>query len=674
MTTTTATTVRITREQGPIGFRQQSIPQRIIKSGVIGLVVFSPLALGSVHPWAYTLIEVVVLCLYLCWIIQFLSHSRPANEPRWKLTLIRTPLNIPLCLVIGVILFQITPLPSWLIACISPSTHKLYLSILASGYEATTRTISIYPWASTRELYKLLAYVGIFFLAIYHFRDRVWLNRLVKAVVTTAFFVAVIGLLQHYTVPDKIYGFRDASYAHPFGPYVNRNHFAGYMEMAIFVAIGLLLAQWRKIRLPEGRWRAYLSHWEASISKEFLLAFSVIVMAVALALSLSRGGIASSLVAVVFTGTMMLMRKRRSSFTVLVVLFSCALFYLLWLGIGPVIERLSTVRYWDTLEVSRIKIWHGSLDIIRDFLSLGTGLCTFVHIYPLYQTIESRAVFDHAHNDYLEFFSDLGLVGGVFVWGGLIWFLIWILKRWSERRHPYVVGVCLGTVTGAVSLLLHSAVDFNLHIPANALLFFVLLAVGFNTVLLSGEGAVMEVVSPARVVRLSRRWGRLLLFLTFCVLVLFAGGVIRNYLAARALNDVRQKVNLYTRGERASWVDADTVTRLQRARDLSPHCALSHYFLAKAYEQMALAQRERKDRDTFLDNVAEEYKTAINLEPTYAWYHLGLGWTYLILSERDPSLQAYAKKEFEIAARLAPNNPDIQSYLRQLYKSWAETS
>jgi hypothetical protein len=220
-----------------------------------------------------------------------------------------------------------------------------------------------------------------------------------------------------------------------------------------------------------------------------------------------------------------------------------------------------------------------------------------------------------------------------------------------------------------VSLLFHSAVDFNLHIPANALLFFVLLAVAFNTVLLRGEGKGMEVIAPTRVFTIPRIWRRLVLFVVLCAFVLLGGGVIRSYLAQRAVSDVQEKVALYAHGKRPSWVDADTLLRLQRAQEFSPGYALPHYLLAKAYEQMALAQSGEEAKAVFLDLAAREYKTAIDLQPTSAWYHLGLGWAYLVLSERDHTMQADAKRECEIAAQLAPNDLAIQRYLRDTTES-----
>jgi O-antigen ligase len=602
--------------------------------------------------------------------VQSLGPHLTRGDWRWKLTLAKTPLNLSLCLLIGIILFQLCPLPSWLIHAISPSTYDLYAATLPNGSEIGARTISIYPWASAQELYKLLAYIGVFYLVIYHFRDRIWLSRLVTAMVITGFIIAVIGILQHFATPEMIYGFRDASYASPFGPYINRNHFAGYMEMTIFVAIGLLLSHALKARPRKGGWRKYLYRWEAKLSQQALMVFSVVVMAVALALSLSRGGITSSVVALVFMGGIMAIRKRGSSLTIFVVLFSLSLFFLLWLGIEPVIGRLSTLAGLG----SRIQVWQGVINIVKDFFPFGTGLGTISHIYPSYQTIDTFVILDHPENDYLEYFADLGIIGGIIWWGGLFWMVNQVLARWSERRRPVVVGLCLGCMTGAVSVFFHSIVDFNLHIPANALMFFVLLGVGFNTVHLRGEGRHMEVISPTRMLELSKRLGRIMLFLLLCGFVIYGGGIIRSYLAERGVDEVRAKINLHSQGLIPSWVDLDTLKHLRRAKGLAPGYAPPHYLLAKAYEQMALAQREEEGQAVFLDMAAQEYMAAIKREPTSPWYHLGLGWVYLVLSERDHSMKADAKREFATAARLAPKNPDIQDYIAEITESWTDTT
>ena len=309
---------------------------------------------------------------------------------------------------------------------------------------------------------------------------------------------------------------------------------------------------------------------------------------------------------------------------------------------------------------------------MKDFFSFGTGFGTFAHISPQYLAIKTVGIFDHAENAYLEYFADLGVIGGIIWWGALFWTARRILARWFERRRPYVVWLGLGCITGVVSLFFHSLVDFNLHIPANALVFFVLLGVGFNTVHLRGEGKHMEVIAAQKKLEIPARWGRVALFLVLCGLVIYAGGIIRSYLAEKSVHDVRAKIKLHSQGAIPSWVDLDTLKHLRRAQGFAPGYATPHYLLGKAYEQMALAQRDEEGQGVFLKMAAQEYKAAIKLEPTSVWYHLGLGWVYLALSERDYAVKASAKQEFDTATRLAPKNPDIQEYIKEINRSWVE--
>ena len=129
---------------------------------------------------------------------------------------------------------------------------------------------------------------------------------------------------------------------------------------------------------------------------------------------------------------------------------------------------------------------------------------------------------------------------------------------------------------------------------------------------------------------------------------------------------MRQRANVSSQGKLSSWADADTLSLLHKAKDLAPGYALPHYYLAKAYEQMTFTATDNQAAAAFLDLAARAYKTAIDLEPTYAWYHVGLGWVYVILSERDPSWLAHAKRKFEIASKLAPKDPHVQKYLKKV--------
>ena len=136
----------------------------------------------------------------------------------------------------------------------------------------------------------------------------------------------------------------------------------------------------------------------------------------------------------------------------------------------------------DTVGQQRLPVYRDSIRIIEDFPLLGTGLGTFKDIYPSYRTTKSTLTFDHVHNDYLEVLSDMGLLGGILIIGEVLAILIIIVKRRANRRNPFVVSITLGGITGIVAMLFHSITDFNMHIPANAIMFFILLALSFTVV------------------------------------------------------------------------------------------------------------------------------------------------------------------------------------------------
>jgi O-antigen ligase len=114
-----------------------------------------------------------------------------------------------------------------------------------------------------------------------------------------------------------------------------------------------------------------------------------------------------------------------------------------------------------------IRIW-------RDFPFFGTGLGTFGSISSMYKTTLDQVLYTHAHNDYLELLSNTGLVGFILValFFGLYFKII--IKAWLKRNNDYVVCLGLGGICSILGMLVYSLLDFNLQIPANALLFFII--------------------------------------------------------------------------------------------------------------------------------------------------------------------------------------------------------
>jgi len=121
-------------------------------------------------------------------------------------------------------------------------------------------------------------------------------------------------------------------------------------------------------------------------------------------------------------------------------------------------------------------VWSNTTGIIGDFPVFGSGLGTFEALYPAYEESSTPPLFEHAHNDYLEYLAELGVVGFVMLLGGILVMLVFSFLMWKVRRHPEVKGLALGGMVAVVAMLVHSITDFNLHIPANMMLFAVVLS------------------------------------------------------------------------------------------------------------------------------------------------------------------------------------------------------
>ena len=201
--------------------------RRLIEWGIIFLIVFTPLAFGTVHLRPITLMEVIVLLLTLIWLIKLAVQFK----------IVKTPLNLPLIIFLFLIVFQILPLPFSVIKCLSPNTCVLYTTYSGS---LTCGFLSIYSHATKIEIFKFLTYVCLFLLVANNIKEKRQIEHLAITIITVGFFMAILGIIQG--ISHKNVWFPQLTQAgHSFGPYVNKNHFAGYMEICIPLSLGCLL-------------------------------------------------------------------------------------------------------------------------------------------------------------------------------------------------------------------------------------------------------------------------------------------------------------------------------------------------------------------------------------------------------------------------------------------------
>jgi len=204
--------------------------------------------------------------------------------------------------------------------------------------------------------------------------------------------------------------------------------------------------------------------------KRGLLLFATAVMAMTIVFSRSRGGILGLATAVVFVCAVFYRgnRRHRAALGILAVcvgVLVCAIF----LGNDKILQRMM-----DTQDSYRLTIYSDCLRMWRDKPLFGFGWGTFLDVYPAYRSFYTNLLVNHAHNDYLELLVETGLAGVALT----VWFLSGVLgeafRKILDKKDYEGSLLALGATTGVVALLAHSALDFNLHISANAALFYVL--------------------------------------------------------------------------------------------------------------------------------------------------------------------------------------------------------
>lgn len=457
---------------------------RFVEIGLYGLIVLTPLAFGTVESWSIALAEVGIYAIALVWGLTMVS----AGEIRIE----RTALNLCWLLVLIFGLLQVIPLPLQAIRIISPKAAALYEQIGFDSHLAASRhTLSLVPYATRQALMRLLALALLFWVAVNHLQTRAQVDRIVRVVMTTGFGLALFGIIQHFAGNGKLYWVRELTQGGSlFGPYVNHNHFAGYMEMVIPLTIGYIVANRRPTSDSSGNWRSRLLHWGTPQASRSLLAFfGGLIMSVALLLTGSRAGLFSFFCSILFMAVLFSSRRLRSKrlWGMLASFVALGLTYALWLNPDRVLQTF-TILWVGTDDPSfhgRILVWQDTLRLGHDFRWSGTGLDTYIWAFPLYkQPLIGQEVYDYAHNDYLQAFAEGGLPLIAIFALAMLWGGTQLLNGWSQHEGPHARGIGLGLLAGLVAMLVHSAYDFNLHILANAILFVLLLALASRVLLL----------------------------------------------------------------------------------------------------------------------------------------------------------------------------------------------
>jgi O-antigen ligase len=421
-------------EKYPVEDLTHGIWSKVIYGLLLGLLILTPLPYGTVETWSITLWQLYLLVLAVLWGLAALTEG--------ALALPTTPL--------------VWPLIAWLV----------WTFIQAA-------TISMDKFATWYAAYKLLAYLIFFTLFATYVSSDTRRRTAVKLILIVCTIIALVGIGQKYL--GAWFWQRGT-----FGPFVNRNHFAGFLVMGLGLAGGMLI--------------------ERSAKNETLALYAgaALVLIAGIGLSASRGGVialATALMFLLVVSRVGGVREKASGQAVLlrtagVLLLSlAAMIGAVWLvgseglrdNFAQISEdvqsnsqgQLAALNPYDLF--SRRDIWQASWRLIQQHPLVGVGLGAFPFAYTQFDPSSGAQRVEQTHNDYLQILTDSGLIGGVMAAVFLV--LLFVSGfRSAQTRDRHHRAITIGALTGCFAIVVHSFVDFNLQVTSNAQLFLALCA------------------------------------------------------------------------------------------------------------------------------------------------------------------------------------------------------
>lgn len=427
--------------------------------GLLALIVISPLPLGSARPLAWDIMGLwTAALLALC-----------ARISMREVDALLPNLRVPFLLFGVIIVFAVVQILS-----ITPSSwhNPLWSQAADTLQRSVPGSIAVDRSAVLVRLLRLLEYAGIFYLAVVLCRNPARAQIALKISAISGTFYAVYGLAVYWSGSNTILWMEKWAYGGDVtGPFVNRNSFATYLGLCLLSALGSLAISLEKVTL-HSFWRRNLREILEITAARWWLLVCLFSLVVALCLSHSRAGLFCSLAGILALAVAASQANgigglRRLRFALIPV----PLMLLAFLIAGSsTVDRMFGA---GDLADDRFTVYALTVDAMKDYPILGTGLGSFATIFQLYRSEAVSAWFDLAHNDYLENLLELGIPVATCLFVSLGWLVALCILGVRSRRRDAIFP-CVG-VAASVLVALHESVDFSLQIPAVTATYMLLL-------------------------------------------------------------------------------------------------------------------------------------------------------------------------------------------------------
>ncbi len=552
--------------------------------GIVGLVlaalVFSVLATGAVRTLEFVVVEWLVAASGLLWV------ARTWLEPH-RNRLLFPPVGWCLLLFLGYALFH----------------------YVQADVEYTAR----------REVLRLLVYALLFFVALNNLHRSEWTQLTLYVLVFTGAAITIYGIVQVIVGSEQVWHFtRPSQYkGRGSGTFINPNHFAGFLGMLLPLCLASVLT---------GR---------ISQPIRILLGYSALLLLGGVAVSMSRGGwISSTLMLVALIGVLGWRRQfRRRGLLVAGIVAGVAGLFFVTSEFAQ--ARVDGAGKPGTMEHvgSRIELWGAAAKVWQEEKLLGVGPGHFDHRFPAHRPVRLQSRPVRVHNDYLNTLVDWGLAGMLLAGLMLGTMVSGIIRSWkysqrtssdlsakTSNRSAFV----LGSTVGLGSIALHSFVDFNLHIPSNAMLAATL------------AGLLAAFIRFAT----ERYWVAVRLPVRLALTVVVGGAAV--LLMSQALGQAREHARL--EASQAAESFPEQVKSLKKALEIESNNFETAGMLGEIHRRRA-ADSGRAARKVELKKAAAWLRQAIELNPYDAYSHARLGMALDQLGQADKAADSFAKAE-----------------------------
>jgi O-antigen ligase/tetratricopeptide (TPR) repeat protein len=615
----------------------------------LSMVVLAPWGFGAVHPASILLLYLGLSSTLFLWSMVILLEKRVPFS--------RCPTLLCFAGMVGLGVFQLIPFNAGWLEALSASTASVRAELFPQQLEGLLGEEAVYPptWtlsldagATRNRVVQLLALLALFAAVRFAIASPGSFRRFAVACTINGALLSILAMAQRFSSsPETIY-WSYPSLGSAYGPFVCKNNFPDYVNVCLFLGVGLLLrspASGQKGK-SIAEWLADLGHNPAAL----WLISAVGLMVTGIMFSMSRGG------AIALTGGVLCClaltfraRKFGTSLGLLALVGILTLGSVAWFGAGEINDRLGTLAGNDPNQ-GRREIWTRTVHLVARFPFWGSGLGTFESVEPQTRQPgdEGRLNWEHAHNDYLEALIEGGLINLTLLLLGVFFAFRGGIRAINRFRNRADGALAIGGLCGFAAVVLHSFGDFGIHIPAVALLVAVLLAH------LTALGDPPDSPTQPRT-----RW-MVVPTIAACAIVAVVvpiDGWFRERADHYRLAAVRA-------GNRLPPSERDVVIRyLQTAAEFAPDDAAIRLRLAEAEYEEYLARRNRSDAtqsiqsqlvDSHLRPALRNYLRLRAMNPLYAESHARLAGNRQYLQCPDS-----VKNYLDRATRLRPTEEGL---------------